>query len=400
MSFAMIPSTRKVIYVAPTTWQLYHIWLPLMREMQVNGYEVLAAGPRDDFESKLAQQGVRLLPLPINPHGMNPLKEMAVMARLWLHYRREEPAVVHHFDFKQCIYGSVAARLAGVRVIVNSVIGLGFPFMNGRTLRGLVIVLWRLTCRSRTWTTFQNPDDQRYFEDLQLVNPARADLIRGAGVNCQRFAPDDRPATQRVGRDIRFLMFARLVRYKGVVEYLAAAEKVAQRYRTDKRGRGPKFVLLGGSLPGNKTRVHNFLLSHPDSLAQGVISEYVEKGVIEHQPHDDNVIPHIHGADVVVLPSYGEGLPKSLLEAIACGKPVIATDVAGCREVCRHMHNGLLVRPRDVASLAEAFEYFLNNSDQLQLMGQASRRMAIEEFSEEIVVMKTLASYRRAGADL
>jgi glycosyltransferase involved in cell wall biosynthesis len=331
---------------------------------------------------------------------MNPLKELAVVTQLWLDYNREKPAIVHHFDFKQCIYGSIAARLAGVPVVVNSIIGLGFTFINGGVLKVLIIVLWRLACKSGTWTTFQNADDRRHLEALQLVDPSRTDLIRGAGVDCDRYSSDGVSPLPASRQEVRFLMFARIVKYKGVLDYLEAAKRVVRRYNCGMTTRAPRFVLLGGALPGNPTKVPATLLTHPDSLPPGVIARYVDSGVIEHRPHVEDVIPHIHASDVVVLPSYSEGLPRSLLEAMACCKPIIATDVPGCREVCRDMHNGLLVPPRDVHALAEAFEYFLNNTDQLLPMGRAGRQLVLDEFSEGLVVEKTLESYCRAGARL
>jgi glycosyltransferase involved in cell wall biosynthesis len=126
----------------------------------------------------------------------------------------------------------------------------------------------------------------------------------------------------------------------------------------------------------------------------------VDKGIIEYHPHDDNVLPFIHAADVVVLPSYGEGLPRSLLEALACGKPIITTRAPGCREVVRHLENGLLVEPRNADDLAFAFEYILAHTRDLKKMGEASRRLAVENFSDEIVVSQTVETYRSAGLSL
>jgi glycosyltransferase involved in cell wall biosynthesis len=387
----------KIIYHSGWSWQLYYVRLPLMRAMKERGFEVLACGPEDEFRPLIEQNGVGFRHVQTSLHSVNPFFELQVITALWRLYRREKPAAVHHFALKPAIYGSIAARLAGVPVIVNTITGLGFAFQVGGILERTVKTLCRIGCSGRTWTIFQNPDNLMLFGKLGLVNAKRTSLIRGSGVDCRRFAPAPEPAVGAVRAQVRFLMFSRILRDKGVLEFLEAARAVRDRMLATPGNLKAQFVLLGGAPPGNPTGVRKDSLTNPASIPPEVVQTYVDRGIIEYHPHDDNVLPYIHAADVVVLPSYGEGLPRSLLEALACGKPVITTRAPGCREVVRHLENGLLVEPRSADNLASAFEYVLAHTNDLKRMGEASRRLAVENFSDEIVVSQVIQTYRSAG---
>jgi glycosyltransferase involved in cell wall biosynthesis len=388
----------KIIYHSGRAWQLYSIRLPLMRAMKDRGVEVLACGPEDEFRPMIEAHGVGFRNVRTNLHGTNPFKELRIVASLWRLYRHERPTAVHHFALKPAIYGSIAARLAGVPVIVNTVTGLGYAFRADGLLQRIVRLLWRFSCKQRTWTIFQNPDNFNKFRELGLVDMSRAAIIRGSGVDCQRFSPAEMvPFRESAPTEVRFLMFTRLLRDKGVLEYIEAARLVRRRLAAAAPRVKATFVLMGGAPPTNPTGVPKELLTNPTTIAPEVIDEHARSGVIEYHPHDDNVRPHILSSDVVVLPSYGEGLPRSLLEAMACGKPIITTRAPGCREVVRHLENGLLVEPRDSAGLARAFEYMLAHASDLKRMGEASRRMVLESFSDEVVIAQTLQNYARAG---
>lgn len=389
-------SNRKIIYHSGWSWQLYHVRLQLMLAMKDRGFEVLACGPEDEFRTKIEAHGVGFRHAQTSLHGTNPLHEIQIIRGLYRIYQREQPTAVHHFALKPAIYGSIAARLAGVGVIVNTVTGLGYAFQAGGALQRAVETLWRIGCNSRTWTVFQNPDNMRFFDELGLVDLKRASLIRGSGVNCQRFTPNHRGNSVESRGTVRFLMFSRLLRDKGILEYLEAAAAVRARGKGSS-GIGAEFVLLGGAPAKNPTGVRKDSLTNPATIAFEGIQEYIDRGVIEYYPHDDNVLPYIHAADVVVLPSYGEGLPRSLLEALACGKPIITTRSPGCREAVRHMENGLLVEPRNASDLASAFEYMLANTANLSCMGAQSRRLAVQSFSDEVVISQMLETYNAAG---
>jgi glycosyltransferase involved in cell wall biosynthesis len=390
----------KIIYHAGWSWQLYNVRLPLMSAMKDRGFSVLACGPEDEFRPLIERAGVGFRHVQTSLHGVNPVVELRVIAALWRLYRREKPHVVHHFALKPAIYGSIAARLAGVPVIVNTVTGLGFAFQVGGALERLVRILWRIGCGRRTWTIFQNPDNLKLFLEAGLVDADRTRLIRGSGVDCRRFAPAPEANARTDRAPVRFLMFGRLLRDKGVLEYLEAARIVRERMLAAPGGISATFVLLGGAPAGNPTGVREDSLTNPATISPSVVQDYVKKGLIEYHPHDEDVLPHIHAADVVVLPSYGEGLPRSLLEALACGKPVITTKAPGCREVVQHLENGVLVQPRSADDLASAFEYVLAHTRGLRKMGEVSRRLAVESFSDEVVVSQVIETYRTAGLTL
>jgi glycosyltransferase involved in cell wall biosynthesis len=369
-----------------------------MRAMKDRGFDVVACGPADDFRPKLEKEGIRFVHVGTNMHSVNPITELRVIARLWSVYRAEQPVMVHHFALKPSIYGSLAARFAGVPVIINTVTGLGYALMSGGLLSRVVAALWRVSCKHSTWTTFQNPDNANLFREAGMVDPQKLAIILGSGVNCSLFSPESGGSSLATPRkQVTFLMFGRILRDKGVLEYLEAAASVLRSSGADPTKRRARFVLLGGARPGNPTSVGGDWLTNPASIPAEIIAQYVNNGIVEHHPNSDDVARFIHASDVVVLPSYGEGVPRTLLEGMACGKPVITTDVPGCREVVEHLVNGLLVKPRCATALAEAFEYILSHVDELGRMGEASRRLAVDKFSDAIVIEKNLDNYRRAG---
>jgi glycosyltransferase involved in cell wall biosynthesis len=384
----------KVLFHTNSAHTFYHFRLPLMRAKQREGFEVVACGPRDAYADLIEAEGIRYVNVPMRLATMRPLTELRVIIRLARVYLQERPAIVHNFSLKSIAYGSLAARVARVPIVVNTVTGLGHAFSAHGILRRVTTALLRVSCRGRTWMTFQNPDDMRLFQRLGIAVPARSTLIRGSGVGTERF----RPLPQvKAPSPVTFLLVGRMMWAKGVREYCEAARLL--RAEAD-RGELPKarFLLLGGALPGNPTGVAEEWLANPDSVPPQWIAEQAAAGYVEYRPHDDDVLPHLQEADVVVLPSYyPEGLPRSLLEAMSCGKAVITTDTPGCRDLVEPGVNGVLVPPRDVAALAGAMREFLRYSKAVPRMGDASRRMVMERFSDGVVIDHYLQAYRQAG---
>jgi glycosyltransferase involved in cell wall biosynthesis len=369
-----------------------------MRAMQDCGFEVLACGPRDEFAERIEAFGIRFLEVPISLAGTNPIGEFRTVRRLFEIYRKERPSAVHHFSLKPAIYGSLAARLAKVRFVFNTVTGLGVAFSRKGLLQEIVKGLWRLSCRSRSWTTFQNAEDLELFGRLNLIQPERTIVIRGSGVDTERFRCAGIPSRLSNGRSMTFLMFGRMLWAKGVREYIAAAEKVQKRLHAKGSAVDARFVLVGGAPAGNPTGVKEEWLVNPGTIPGDWLEQQAALGTIEYYPHDDNVVAYIEKADVVVLPSYyREGVPRSLLEAMSCGRAIITTDMPGCRDVVEVGVNGLLVKPRDAESLAAAFEYMVDHPQEVDEMGQQSRRLVLERFSDEIVARQTVDLYARAG---
>jgi glycosyltransferase involved in cell wall biosynthesis len=306
------------------------------------------------------------------------MSELLALWRLIRLYRTERPDLAHHFTIKCVLYGGIAARSAGVRAIVSSVTGLGHVFITNswrnRLLRPIVSLAYRYVFR-RSRIIFQNPDDRRDFLRLALVDESRSYLVRGSGVDTEFFRP---AVGARRERPPTVLMVARLLREKGVREFVEAAAIVRERLPQ------ARFLLAGDSDPGN-----------PSSIGPDVIAEWQGKGDVSFLGHRPDVRDLTRESDLAVLPSYREGMPKSLLEAAACGLPLVATDVPGCREIVLHNVNGLLVPPRDSQRLAEAIVELLGDSGRREAMGRCSRDMACELFSLDRVIRETMEVYAR-----
>jgi glycosyltransferase involved in cell wall biosynthesis len=273
------------------------------------------------------------------------------------------------------LFGSLACHLLGIRSIVNSVTGLGYIFMEGggvrRWLRGLIIFSYRLLLR-HTWVIFQNPDDRTVFLGARLVDPQRAALIRGSGVDIQRFYPRPEPTGLPL-----VVLPARMLWDKGVGEFVAAARILKL------GGLHARFALVGDSDNENPASVH-----------ASQLRAWEKEGVIEWWGWKENMDDVYAQAAIVCLPSYREGVPKTLIEAAACGRPIVTTDVPGCREVVRHGENGLLVPVRDAGALAKALFDLLINPKKRNEMGIRSRAIAEKEFSMEMVISQTFALYQ------
>jgi glycosyltransferase involved in cell wall biosynthesis len=310
-------------------------------------------------------------------NGQNPLKELRVIADIVKMYRERQPDLVHHVTVKPVLYGSLAARLVGGPGVVNAVSGLGYLFLGSRRarlLRPLVKALYRLALRHRrSRTIFQNPDDRDLFVGSGLVRPDQTVLIRGSGVDCDTFVPRPEPEGIPV-----VILPARILWDKGVAEFVEAARLIRQ------QDTPARFVLVGDPDPGN-----------PAAVPTATLEAWVREGIIDSWGHRRDMPEALSSATVVVLPSYREGLPKALLEAAACGRPVVATDVPGCREIVRHNVNGLLVPVRDAPALANATRLLLQSPALRHRLGEAGRRIAEREFAEQLVVDQTLDVYRR-----
>jgi glycosyltransferase involved in cell wall biosynthesis len=294
-------------------------------------------------------------------------------------YRQENPDLVHQFTVKCVLYGSLTCHLLGIRSVVNSVTGLGYVFMEGdgrSWLRGLIKLFYRLVLRS-TWVIFQNPDDRTIFLENHLADPQRAALIRGSGVDVRRFFPQpESPGIPLI------ILPARLLWDKGVGEFVEAARQ----FHAD--GQRARFALVGDCDNEN-----------PASVQESQLLAWVKEGVIEWWGWREHMEEVYANASIVCLPSYREGVPKTLIEAAACGRPIVASNVPGCREVVRNGENGLLIEARDASGLAKALGYLIQNPNIRAKMGAIGRKIAEEEFSLELIIPQTLAVYKSCKKD-
>ena len=376
----------KIVLFANTDWYLYNFRRSLALALREAGHELLLLSPPGEYGARLRALGLRWEPVPMDRRSLNPLREAAVLVHLRRLFRRERPDLVHGFTIKCAVYGSLAARLAGVPARVNAVTGMGYVFTStdakARALRPLVRLLIRAALDGRdARLILQNPDDVAVFEQARLVAPGQIRLIPGSGVDCVRFAPGE-----SVGRGhapdadtppFRVLLAARLLWDKGLAEFVDAAR------RLHGEGRAIDFLLAGDPDPGN-----------PAAVPEATVHDWVAEGLLHWLGHVDDMPALFASVDVVVLPSYREGLPKGLIEAGACALPLVTTDVPGCREVVTDGVDGLLVPVRDAGALATAIARLHDDPVLAARLGAAARQHALDEFDERIVIARTQAVYQ------
>jgi glycosyltransferase involved in cell wall biosynthesis len=316
--------------------------------------------------------GVELHHVPIDARGLSPLRDAALLISYLRLMRRLRPSAFLGFTVKPNLYGSIAADRLGIPVL-NTITGLGTAFLSGPALRTITVAIYRHALRKSQSVFFHNCDDRDLFVSQNLVRPTQARIVAGSGVDLEHFLP---AATARQGETPTFLFVGRLLRDKGAKEFAEAASIVRE-------VRSAKFLMLGS--------VEN----HPKAVQASELQRFVSTGIVELLGETDDVRPFMEASDCIVLPSYREGLPRVLLEAAAMAKPVIATDVPGCRSVVDDGRTGLLCEPRSSLSLAKAMTAFLSMSPQDRLsMGLRGREKAEQEFSQENVVDAYLDALR------
>lgn len=375
----------KIILFANTEWYLFNFRLSLAKALQAQGHEVLLISPPGEYGARLQALGFRWEALPMDRKSLNPLQELRLLAYLCRLYRREQPALAHHFTIKCVVYGSIAALLARVPARVNAVAGMGYVFTNqalkARLLRPVVRGLMRLVLNGRgARLILQNNDDMAAFTKAGLARPELTRLVMGSGVDLARFMPGsplaEEAQVEHDAQPTRVVLAARLLWDKGIAEYVEAARQLKA------KGLPIRFLLAGAPDPGN-----------PAAIPQATLDGWQAEGLIELLGQVSDMAALFATADMVVLPSHREGLPKSLIEAAACALPLVTTDVPGCREVVTHEVDGLLVPVRDAPALAGAIERLHLNPAWARQLGLAARARALREFDEKIVISKTLAVY-------
>ncbi len=367
----------RLLFLVTEDWYFCSHRLPLARAARDAGYRVSVACRVDRHGAAIEKEGFRLIATNFSRRSLNPLRELGLVRDIARVYRNEKPDIVHHVSLKPVLYGSIAARLAGVPSVVNAFTGLGYAFIardaKGRAVRALVTRLLRFALGGlRAKTILQNDDDAATLLAAGLVKLEDLVLIRGSGVDLSVFKPSAPPEGEPV-----VVLPARLLWDKGVGEFVAAARRLKA------SGVGARFALVGDSDPEN----------HAAVPAQR-LKEWKKEGVVELWGRREDMAAVFAASQLVCLPSYREGMPKTLLEAAASGRACVTTDVPGCRDAVRDGLTGLLVPVRDAVSLADALHLLIADPERRARMGEAGRRWAEEKFSQERVAAETLALYR------
>jgi N,N'-diacetylbacillosaminyl-diphospho-undecaprenol alpha-1,3-N-acetylgalactosaminyltransferase len=357
-----------------------------MQALRERGAQVWAICPPGEYSPHFREYGIEFVPTSLNRKTFNPLEAWTTVNQLRSILRELQPDVLHTSTLRPNVYGALAGWLAGVPVIIGTVTGLGTLYTNHdvktRLLRWGVEQVTRLALRVADVVIFQNLDDQHYYLSRKLCRPGQARLIMSSGIDVRAFSPDCfSPDERRRLRQERGIspdavvatMIARLIAPKGVREFLQAAERLNGQAR---------FVLIGEPDPGNL-----------DSLTWEGVQEYVRRGIVLAPGWQKDVIPWLAITDIFVLPSYREGTPVTVLEAMAMGLPVVATDVPGCREAVIPGETGFLVPPRNVEELARAIQKLVEDPALRQRMGQAGRERVVQHFAVERVVERYLELY-------
>lgn len=361
-----------ILMTANAAWNICNFRRPLVEALSADGHRITVLAPPDDSVADLERIGCRFIPLEMSVKGLNPIEELKLQRRLKRIFREEQPDAILSFTIKNNIFGAWAARSAGVPFVPN-VTGLGTAFLSGELLQTIAEQLYRRAFGKLPVVFFQNEDDRDLFLDRKLVRADQARLLPGSGIDLVRFTAAEMPSADAPPV---FLMIARLLRDKGVIEFVEAARLIKARQPS------ARFQLLGAAGSENRT-----------AIDIATVEGWVADGVVEYLGTTSDVRPVIAAATCVVLPSYREGAPRTLIEAAAMGRPLIATDVPGCRAVVDHDVSGFLCEVRNVDSLATAMESFLALSpDARTTMGKAGRAKMEREYDQALVV----AAYREA----
>jgi len=403
----------KVLFFIGVDWFFYSHFLDRAIAAKEAGYDVVVLTGLTREDDPLTKYGIKLIGIPFERRSMNPLGLIRNLVDVIRVLKQEKPDIVHQIALKPILIGSIACKLLGIKRVISAVVGLGFAFSSdkrsARIIRRVLSALFRVVLdKHYSQTVFENTDDLHYFVDQGWVKKENAILIRGAGVDIDRFTPvveavnlndlSNEPAsnpistlTQRdtntVASNISYprkppvvMLLSRMLWDKGIGEFVQAARQLRQKFGD----RYARFVLVGDPDDDNR-----------GAISREQLTSWQEEGVIEWWGYQTDVQNTLAQATISCLPSYREGLPKSLLESLAMGLPCVATDVPGCREAVIDGVNGFLVRAKDSDSLARALDRLLRDAVLLIHFGQVSRRMAVEEFSCELVNQQTLELYEK-----
>jgi glycosyltransferase involved in cell wall biosynthesis len=367
----------RVLLVANTDWYLYNYRLSLAKTLRDRGFEVGLVSPPGQYTTQFKANGFPWFPWHLGRRTLAPWNEIPAMRKLARIYRQEKPDLVHHHTIKPVIYGSFVSHALGVKSVVNSITGRGYIFSSqdpkAALLRPAARYLYRLAFRHPNLAAiFENEPDRQYFIQQKLLPAERAWVIGGVGVDTELFTPSPEPSGQPV-----VLLASRMLWDKGI-------DLLVEAVRILRQATPVRVVLVGEPDPGN-----------PASIDQEQLKNWSSEGLVEWWGWQVDMNQVYRQCHIVVLPTrYGEGVPTVLLEAAACGRPIIATDVPGCKDITIDGYNGLLVPPGDPKALANAINKLICDADLRGRMGRAGRQLVLQMFTVSLVNTDTFAVYQ------
>lgn len=355
----------KVIVLSSQALTLVNYRRDMICEMIAHGHEVIAVAPEEDFREEIESWGARYEVIPADRTSTNPIHDIIIFFKYLRLYIKEKPDITFNYLVKPVVYGSLAARIAGVKNIYSMIAGLGSLFVEERKhsiVQKIVRIMYKMSLPCCNRVFFQNHNDIEEFVRTNIVNKENAILVNGSGVNMERYTQTPLPSSPI------FLLMARLIWDKGIKEYIEAAQIVKEKYPY------AKFQLLG---PFD---------INPTAIQPSELQTYIDNGIIEYLGETRDVRPYLNACSIYVLPSkYREGVPHSILEALAMGRPVITTDSPGCRETVEEGKNGLLVKTGDSKMLAEKMIWMIEHPNEWRRMGQESYNLCREKFDVRMV---------------
>jgi len=356
---------KKILVIASYPKSLINFRGHLLRKFTKAGYSVIACAPGNDnsTSSKLNTLGIRYCNISLKRQGLNIFHDIQTIYHLLNLIKYEKPEIVLGYTIKPVIYGSLAAHIAGVKNIYSIITGIGYA-LYGITNKQKVIgtitrKLYQIILKYNKKVFFQNPDDINYFFENNLVNERNnAVLINGSGVDLDYYNK-----CTTASSPIKFLLISRLLKEKGIIEFTAAAKRLKLKY------------------PDTTYQLIGWIDDSPSAISMSQLNDWKEEGSIQYLGFKEDVRPYIEKTSIYVLPSYREGTPRTVLEAMAMGRPIITTDAPGCRETVENGRNGFLVPVKDSTALEEAMEKFIKYPELIEKMGKESRKIAEEKYN-------------------
>jgi len=362
----------KIVLFTNTSWNIFNYRINLIEVLESEDHDVLLLAPEDDYTQHLLEAGYHWKHFPISRKGMNPIIEINTIRELKIIYSEYEPDICFHYTPKCVLYGSLIAKKLHIPIIMNTITGLGYLFSGSRMRYPIIretIQLWYHWALKNTKVIFQNRENMELFIQKKITDRKDCFLIPGSGVNIHKFFP--LPETN----DTPIVLFpARLIKEKGIFVFIEAA-KILIKTKVH-----AKFVVVGKIDYGN-----------PSAISEEVLNQWIESGIIEWWGWQSDMAEVFQNCHIICLPTYyNEGIPKTLIEAAACGKPIITSDTPGCREIVHDNVNGLLIQTQNSKILAEAIEKLLINPALRITMGLEGRKLVVANFQSQIIVSKVI----------